>query len=71
MVGSANSDNRSLRLNFELNLLVHDAASSAQFEKVMRKEFAESAEITLKDFAARPLSRRLLEAALRPLAPLL
>lgn len=71
MVGSANSDNRSLRLNFELNLLVHHAAATAQFEKVMRKEFAESTEITMKDFAARPFSRRLLEAALRPLAPLL
>ena len=71
MVGSANSDNRSLRLNFELNLLVHDTSTTNQCVKVMRDDFAESAEITMKDFAARPFSRRLLEAALRPLAPLL
>jgi cardiolipin synthase len=71
MVGSANSDNRSLRLNFELNLLVHDTSTTNQFVKVMQEDFAESAEITMKDFAARPFSRRLLEAALRPLAPLL
>jgi cardiolipin synthase len=71
MVGSANSDNRSLRLNFELNLLVHDTTVAGQFESVMRKDFADSHEITMKDFAARPFSRRLWEAALRPLAPLL
>ena len=71
MVGSANSDNRSLRLNFELNLLVHDGHAAHAFEKVMRKDFADSVEITEKDFAARPFSRQLLEAALRPLAPLL
>ena len=32
MVGSANSDNRSMRLNFELNLLVHAPTEAARLE---------------------------------------
>jgi hypothetical protein len=34
-------------------------------------DFAASHEVTLEEFANRPLGRRLLESALRPLAPLL
>ncbi len=71
MVGSANCDNRSMRLNFELNLLVHAPEQAAQFEQMLGRELAGSEEITLDRFKARPLRRRLLEAALRPLAPLL
>jgi cardiolipin synthase len=71
MVGSANSDNRSMRLNFELNLLAHTRAEAERLEKVFVEDFAASREITFSDFTQRPFGRRLLEAALRPLAPLL
>jgi cardiolipin synthase len=71
MIGSANSDNRSMRLNFELNLLAHTPAQAARFEELLLKEFSESQEIILADFVKRPFPRRLLEAALRPLAPML
>ena len=71
MVGSANSDNRSMRLNFELNLLVHAPRQAEQLEQLLCGEFESSKEILLEQFSKRPLGRRLLEAALRPLAPLL
>ena len=71
MIGSANSDNRSMRLNFELNLLAHEPAQAARLEALLEREFSLSREIKLESFAKRPLPRRLLEAALRPLAPLL
>jgi cardiolipin synthase len=71
VVGSANSDNRSMRLNFELNLLAHAPEEAARLEEMLAEDFADSREIMWPEFAARPLSRRLLEAALRPLAPLL
>lgn len=71
MVGSANSDNRSMRLNFELNVLVHAPVAARALEKMMREDFAVSREIVPRDFAGRPLGARLVEAALRPLAPLL
>ncbi len=71
MVGSANSDNRSMRLNFELNLLVHAPEQAAELEQMLMEDFADSHEITLAEFSRRPFTRRLLEATLRPLAPLL
>jgi cardiolipin synthase len=71
MVGSANSDNRSMRLNFELNLLLKSPEQAKELEHIFETDFAESREILPSDFAARPLHRRILESALRPLAPLL
>lgn len=71
MIGSANSDNRSMRLNFELNLLVHCAEQARELERNMDQDFTASREITLDQFANRPFGARLIEAALRPLAPLL
>lgn len=71
MIGSANSDNRSMRLNFELNVLVQAPEQARQLEQMLQTDFDDSREITLDDFAQRPFSRRLMEAALRPLGPLL
>ncbi len=71
MVGSANSDNRSMRLNFELNVLVGAPKAAHELERMLAEDFGASREIQLFDFLHRPLRRRLLEAALRPFAPLL
>jgi cardiolipin synthase len=71
MVGSANSDNRSMRLNFELNLLAHAPEQARELEAMFEEDFAASREINFTQFAQRPFRQRLLEAALRPLAPLL
>ncbi len=71
MVGSANSDNRSMRLNFELNLLAHAPEQARQLEEVLRRDFEQSIEIKLEAVRNRSFRRRLFEAALRPLAPML
>ena len=71
MIGSANSDNRSMRLNFELNLLTHMPDAARRFEKRLEYEFSISREVTLEEFQQRPFLQKLREAALRPLAPLL
>ena len=71
VVGSANSDRRSMRLNFELNVLVHAPHEAARLENIFRKDFDGSREIAMSELVNRPLGPRLLEAALRPLAPLL
>ena len=39
MVGSANLDVRSMRLNFELNALVRDPATAAKLERVLERRF--------------------------------
>ncbi len=70
-VGSSNLDERSMRLNFELSLLVlHKKTNrdlAALFESVLHK----SHEIDRKKFAQRPLREKLFESAMRPLSPLL
>ena len=71
IVGSANFDNRSMRLNFELNVLTKDAERTAELEGVLLGYFEESNEIRLADMEERPFHQRMTEAALRPFAPLL
>jgi cardiolipin synthase len=72
MVGSANFDIRSMRLNFELNVLVRDPARAAELEKVLLQDFdQDSNQISLEEFRKRPFSQRFKESLTRPLAPLL
>ncbi|MEP6672528.1 MAG: cardiolipin synthase [Chthoniobacter sp.] len=69
MVGSANCDNRSMRLNFELNVLVRCASAARALEEFFVEDFGDSREVTLNEHLSRPFHRRLLEAIVRPLAP--
>lgn len=71
LVGSANLDNRSMRVNFELSVLVRHPEAAAEFAARLEEDFAASAEITAATLAARPRHERVMEAALRPFAPLL
>jgi cardiolipin synthase len=72
MVGSANFDIRSMRLNFELNVAIRDRESASRLERALHGDFtAGSKQIILDEFVRRPFRQRLLESALRPLAPLL
>ena len=71
MVGSANLDYRSMRLNFELNLLFRSPEHNAALARILEHDFAASQEIDPAAFASRPLHQRFAEAALRPLSPML
>ena len=71
MVGSANLDYRSMRLNFELNLLFHSAAQTSELARILEHDFALCQEIEPAVFARRPFRQKFAEAALRPLSPLL
>lgn len=71
MVGSANLDYRSMRLNFELNLLFHSHEQNAELAEILAHDFSLCEEIELAKFGRRPFRQRFAEAALRPLAPLL
>lgn len=48
-IGSANLDNRSFRLNFEIMLLTHDAGFSAQVEAMLDVDFAQAYELSQED----------------------
>ncbi len=71
MIGSANLDYRSMRLNFELNLMAHSAEKNAELARILEHDFVLSQEIDPVAFAARPFRRKFAEAALRPLSPML
>ena len=48
-IGSANLDNRSFRLNFEITLLTIDRAFADQVEQMLLADFEQSREITAED----------------------
>ncbi len=62
-VGTANFDNRSLALQDELNLSVHDAGIVTELEKHFAEDFDASEEIDLQRWRQRPLASRAYEYA--------
>ena len=70
-VGSCNLDERSLRLNFELNLLLHCRKTNEEMARIFQETIARANEIDRGTFARRPYLERLAESALRPLSPVL
>jgi cardiolipin synthase len=71
MVGSANMDIRSLRINFELNLLMAGEEIIRQIETMLEQDFKESKRVRWEKFKHRPLRQKIGEAICRPLAPML
>ncbi|MBN9118264.1 MAG: cardiolipin synthase [Planctomycetes bacterium] len=70
-VGSANTDNRSLHLNFELNCQFFDAGVVREMEDAYLKDLASSVRIDPAVYATRPLVGRLAENACRLFSPVL
>ena len=70
LVGSANFDHRSFRLNFEVCLMFRDADVGAALARLIEGEFARAPRV--REDRPRPLLRaRLPEAFARLLSPLL
>ncbi|MEO5963161.1 MAG: cardiolipin synthase, partial [Thermomonas sp.] len=70
LIGSANFDSRSFRLNFEICLLFRDAEVAAELARLIEHEFASAPRV--REDRDRPLLRaRLPEAFARLLSPLL
>jgi cardiolipin synthase len=70
LLGSANFDHRSFRLNFELCLLLHDAGLASRLEAELLADLAHCREIR-PDRPKAPFGRRLGEACARLFSPLL
>jgi cardiolipin synthase len=70
-VSTANLDNRSLRINFELTAVVVDPGFATQVEGMLVRDFAESREIEPDEFAGKPLWFRISARAAYLLAPVL
>ena len=71
LVGSANWDPRSLRLNFELDVESFDAEVAAEVDALVEERLARARRITLADVDRRPLALRLRDGVARLFSPYL
>lgn len=70
-IGTANLDNRSFRLNFELTAVSTDARFVTEVEEMLAKDFEQAVAAGPADFSERPLWFRLAARAARLAAPIL
>lgn len=70
-VGTANLDNRSLRLNFELSMVVLDPAFCREVETMLADDFANCREVDGTDYTSRPVWFRVLVRLAKLMAPIL
>jgi cardiolipin synthase len=71
LLGSANWDARSLRLNFELNVECYGREFAQEMEKIIAKKISAALEVTLVEVDARPLPAKLRDAIARLFSPYL
>lgn len=71
LIGSANLDPRSLRLNFELNVEVYDRGFTEKLAVHFEEVLSRSRQVFLADMDARPLSHKLRDGAAKLWSPYL
>ncbi len=71
LVGSANMDMRSFRLNFEVHALVHDATTAVRLREAFLAYTTQSRRVDPEQWRARGPSLRVKEGAARLVSPLL
>jgi cardiolipin synthase len=71
MLGSANWDTRSLRLNFEFNIECYDRTLAASIESSLEKDFASAERMTIPKLNRRPFLVKLRDGVARLFLPYL
>ncbi len=71
IIGTANLDNRSFRLNFEVAAVILGATANLTLANAFLVDLKDSAEITRGAFERQPFSKRLGQASARLISPLL
>ncbi len=71
VIGTANTDNRSFRLNFEVVIAIHDAGIADELAARFADDLARSRALTLDALEKEPLARRLYSSVARLFSPLL
>ena len=70
-VGTANFDNRSFRLNFEITVLVEDADFAAEVDQMLRADMSQCREVSQQDIAEKPFWFPFAMGAARLMSPVL
>jgi cardiolipin synthase A/B len=65
-IGSTNFDNRSFRLNDEINLTVYDREFGRRLEEMFVEDLARSRSYAYEQWRSRPLKQRLTEWLILP-----
>lgn len=71
LIGTANLDPRSLRLNFEANMEIYDEEFGGRLEADFDRAVAAATEISLEEMDARPLPERLRDGVAKLFSPYL
>lgn len=71
MIGTANFDNHSFRLNFEITALIGGAEFAAQVENMLKEDMARSIPMNYEDYDAKPWWFKLAVRTARLTAPVL
>lgn len=71
LIGSANLDTRSLRLNFELDMAVYDTGFACRIERHFESSLAASREVTLQELDGDPIASKLRNNFMRLFSPYL
>lgn len=69
VVSTANLDNRSFRINFEVSVVIADATFAGEVERMLVADLEQARAVARGEFAARPYGERLLARLARLLAP--
>jgi cardiolipin synthase len=70
-VGTANFDNRSIRLNFEMMLVFADRKLACEVARMLEHDFTNCHQVTTADFASRPIWFHFAVRLARLMAPIL
>jgi len=70
VIGTANLDNRSFRINFEINMLFADTEFAERLEEMMQEDFENSFQVGNDDYRKRPFWFKLAVKVSRLLAPI-
>jgi cardiolipin synthase len=70
-VGTANFDNRSFRLNFEITALVEDRTFASEVDQMLQADMQRCHQVTQKDIDNKPFWFPLATGAARLIAPVL
>ena len=71
LIGSANWDQRSLRLNFEVNLESYDKELASRLAAIVERKLSQATQVSLAQLDGRPLPIRLRDGVARLFAPYL
>ncbi|MBW1891231.1 MAG: cardiolipin synthase, partial [Deltaproteobacteria bacterium] len=70
-IGTANFDNRSFRLNFEITMVFFDALLAGKVEKMLENDFARSRRVTIADLNDRFIGFKIMTRLARLMSPIL